>query len=288
MKGQLLIEHKNTAPIKDDFESADFDDLTASFLEPKGGTKIDEELEKYRSASSSEKEEIDSKVEVESFEDDLDSLGDSEDEENLGSNKNENKDSEEEEEVGEIEDFFESAEFLIWILELAIVWGTNFYLKRQELDTIGVEEFERTKAQQKRFVKSVSKVLMKNNAKISPELELLFHIGANYVMQIGAIVKRQKLRKELKIKNTLVKAKVIKKQTTKNEAKDFREVEEVLEEVKQVNNEELTKTVVVEEEEKEENGETRKQFRERIRKENKEKREKEKEAKFKLNGIITE
>jgi hypothetical protein len=286
MADTLLIEHNPKTEVKNDFESVNFDDITDSFLEEKGGTRIEKELNDFDIASSSEKDKINEKVEVENFEqveDGLDSLGSNE---NTSEESSEESSEEEEEQQGEIEDYFESAEFLIWILELAIVFGTNFYLKNQQLDSIGIEEFERTKAQQKRFVKSVSKVLMKHNAKISPEAELLFQLGANYVMQIGSIVKRQKARKEEEIKNRVKKpvvkqqkkTSVVRNKTTKKEAENFKQAEEVLTVV-----EDKVENPVVEDKE-----ETRDEMRLRIRAENKEKRKKEKKNKFGLNGVIEE
>ena len=286
MSETKLIEHAPEKVESNDFGNASFDDLTSDFSDPKGGTKIDEELEAYRNASSSEKETIDKKVEVEDFEDDdLDSLGDDSGEE--GSEESETEEQTQEE--GEIEDFFESAEFIIWILELAIVYGTNFYLKSQELDVIGEEEFKRTQAGQKRFVKTLSKVLMKHNAKISPEVELLFQIGANYVMQIRNIIKRQRDRKEEQIKKNPKRPNVVKTKTTKKERKEFVQAEEVSEEVSNQNLKVVAKEVgkIIENQEtnKEPKEETRKEFRDRIRAENKAKNDAEK---FQLNGNIEE
>jgi len=95
----------------------------------------------------------------------------------------------------ELEDYFASAEFTIWVIELIMVWGMNFYLKRLELDAIGIEEFKKTKEEQKFLVKTWARVLQKHNAKVSPEMELLFSMGSAYIMKMRNIVEAQRLRK---------------------------------------------------------------------------------------------
>ena len=99
------------------------------------------------------------------------------------------------EDKGEIEDYFDSAEFVIFVTEIIIVFGTNFYLKYNKLDKITIKDFNKTAGQQKLLVKSWAKVLHKNNAKVSPEMELLFALGSAYGMKISSIVDSQKAKK---------------------------------------------------------------------------------------------
>jgi hypothetical protein len=184
-----------------------FDKIASVMDYEKEGETIKRELEEYRGASSSEKETINEEIvkdieeEVEEeVEFDLDDLGnDAEPYEG-----NTTPDGEEDLEVAveeDIEDYMDSAEFIIFIVELVIVWGTNFYLKKNDLDSIALEEFEKTQRQQKALIKAWAKILMKHSVKVGPEFELLFLMGSTYGMKVKGIVKAQKERKELQLKN---------------------------------------------------------------------------------------
>lgn len=202
--------HKDYNPITSDISDGSFDSIKEIFKEEKGGKTIDKELEDFSNSNSIEREEINDSVEEQGgFSiDDLDSDG--------GIYSEEDKQEEEEEEEEPLEDYFESAEFIIFILELAIVFGTNFYLKQKNLDKIGIEEFEKTSRQQKSLVKSWAKVLKKHNAKVSPEVELLFNMGASYGIKIQGIVKRQEERKLISDRKLLKNVKSNVKSEVKN------------------------------------------------------------------------
>lgn len=182
----------------------------------KSGDAIENELAEYREYSKSKQKDIDEEVEgkieeakeeAEEFvgEDDssdfdIDDLGVHEPytDNEFGETLEEAEDVEPEE---LLEDFFSSAEFVIFVIELIIVWATNFYLKQNELDTIGIEEFKKTAREQKTLVKAWAKILRKHSVKIGAEFELLFAMGSTYGMKMKGIVERQKDRKELKMKN---------------------------------------------------------------------------------------
>lgn len=108
----------------------------------------------------------------------------------LGSSGNE--EIEEEEDKGEIEDYYDSAEFVIFVTEIILVFATNFYLKYNKLEKITIDAFEKTKSQHKLLVRSWAKVLQKHNAKVSSEMELLFALGSAYGMKVSNIVQQQK------------------------------------------------------------------------------------------------
>ena len=137
---------------------------------------------------------------------------------------------------------FNSAEFMIFVVELVIVWGTNFYLKKNNLDSISLDEFEKSQRQQKALIKAWAKLLMKHSVKVGPEFELLFLMGSTYGMKIKGIVKRQEERKELGKKNIVRKAskkKPEKETVAENQAVDTEftlnvdeEIEEVVEKKK--------------------------------------------------------
>ncbi len=184
------VIHKDNNPSIVDISEGSFDSIKDIFKDEKGGKTIDKELEEFKSLSGNEKEEVNEEIE-DSGGFGLDDLGE-------GGEILEEVEEEVEEE-DELEDYFESAEFIIFILELAIVFGTNFYLKQKGLDKIGIEEFDKTARQQKSLVKSWAKVLRKHKTKVSPEVELLFNMGASYGIKIQGIVKRQEERKLLEI-----------------------------------------------------------------------------------------
>jgi hypothetical protein len=179
--------------------NATFDDVVEVYEYEKAGSIIEQELEEFRSSSSSEQKKHNEEVNEGGFS--LDSLDSTEGEEGEGQGEEGEGEGEGEEERGELEDYFSSAEFIIWVLELALVWGTNIYLKNNNLDKIGLEEFEKTNREQKYLVKSFAKVLQKYNKKVSPEMELIFAVGSAYGMKIKGIVKRQEERKEEELKN---------------------------------------------------------------------------------------
>lgn len=189
----------------DNINSVTFDKVAGIFDDEKGSNTIDKELKEFNDFNNEEREEINDKInhnadinldDLDSTEnssafdglDDLDSLDIDDTAEQL--------EDEVEEQQSELEDFFGSAEFVIWIMELIMVFGMNFYLKRNQLDSIGIEAFNKTAREQKFLVKSWAKVLQKRNAKVSPEMELLFALGSTYVMKLKGIVEAQKLRKE--------------------------------------------------------------------------------------------
>lgn len=193
MESIKALEHNDNTPDFVEVEEGSFDSIAGIFDSEKGGNTIEKELDEFSSASSTEKDEINSTIEEENgF--NLDDLGSSEDEDSDSSEGQEEVVQED-----ELEDYFESAEFIIFIIELAIVWGTNYYLKSKNLDKITKDELEVTARQHKSLVKSWAKVLRKHKAKVSPEVELLFNMGASYGIKIQAIVKKQEDRKKREI-----------------------------------------------------------------------------------------
>jgi len=199
----------------DGMQSMSFEQVGIVFDFERGSPTIERELEEFNSMSSGEREQIDTKLDEKQGLD-LDDLGSEEksafddvinDDFEEGT---QDEEIEQEDERGELEDYFASAEFVIWITELVLVWGTNFYLKKNNLDSIGIEAFKKTQGEQKFLVKSWAKVLRKNNAKVSPEMELVMALGSTYVMKMKSIVKEQKIRskeKELEIREKKIKKK---------------------------------------------------------------------------------
>lgn len=157
---------------------------------------IEKDLESFKNQSSSEKEKAEEKVEEHTgFS--LDDLVEEEDEEEVeeeGSPK-------EEKPQEEIEEYFESAKFVIWIIELVIVWGLNYYLKNNSLDKIDKEVFKKTVTEEKFLIKSWAKVLHKYSFKIGVEIELIFAIGGVYGTKLQNIILQQELKKANKGKN---------------------------------------------------------------------------------------
>lgn len=226
----------------------------------KGGDTIDTELAEFRKESKSKQaeinEEIEENIETENEVEEngkenvsgdgfsFDDLGDPEPYE--GNEFGEEEDGEIEPEEA-LEDFFSSAEFIIFVIELIIVWATNFYLKQHQLDSIGIEEFKKTAREQKTLVKAWAKILRKHSVKIGAEFELLFAMGSTYGMKMQGIVVRQKERKErkdAKIEKNSIKRVVLppenysetKPKKTKVNKENFRlnedeEIEEAVEEV---------------------------------------------------------
>ena len=192
------IENSDNIPNEINFDdssikSSTFDEIADAFEYEKTSPKIEAEIESYTKASSSEKEKIDS-IKNEGIGNSLDSFGEEETKETEGA--------EEIEEVHqEIEDYFSSAEFIIFIVDIVMVWGLNYYLKSQELDKISSKEFEKTAREQKILVKAFAKVLMKHSVKISPEVELLMTIGGTYATKCKSIVDKQKIRQQAKIQS---------------------------------------------------------------------------------------
>lgn len=208
----------------DGMQSMSFEQVGSVFDFERGSPTIEKELDEFNSMSSNEREEIDIKLDEKQGLD-LDDLGEGETsafDDVINDDFDNGIDSEGEEIVddrGELEDYFSSAEFVIWITELILVWGTNFYLKRNNLDSIGIEAFKKTQGEQKFLVKSWAKVLQKNNAKVSPEMELLMALGSTYVMKMKNIVKEQKIRS--KEKELEAREEALKKKTKKGKVVDI-------------------------------------------------------------------
>jgi len=197
-------ENNDNVPELDNVGNVSFDEVAEIYDYEKMGDTIEEELEEFRGKSSIEQREVNEEVSNGFSLDALDDVGEGV---NVGIREEEGEIEEEE----PLEEYFSSAEFMIWLLELALVWSTNFYLKNQELDKISISEFEKTKTEQRFLVKSLAKVLRKHNTKVSPEMELLFAIGSAYGMKIKGIIKKQRERKEEDlIKHKKNSAKIIK------------------------------------------------------------------------------
>lgn len=195
--------------INDNIKESTFDEVTEIFSYEKSGDTIEKELEEFNSLDSTEKETLNEAIDTKSgF--DLDDLGET----SIRDIENETLDSEEEGEVEEIEqdtieDYFTSAEFVIFIVELAIVWGTNMYLKSNDLDKISIEEFKKTKREQKALLETWAELLQKHNLKVGVEARLIMNMGSAYGMKLKGIVREQKLRKELEIEKSKKAIKVV-------------------------------------------------------------------------------
>jgi len=225
----------------------------------KGGDTIENELAEFRKESKSKQDKINEEIEesIESeneVEDGKENVKDGFSFDDLGEPEPYDGNEFGEEEDGEIEpeealeDFFSSAEFIIFVIELIIVWATNFYLKQNQLDSISIDEFKKTVREQKTLVKAWAKILRKHSVKIGAEFELLFAMGSTYGMKMQGIVVRQKERKERrdeKIQKNSFKGVVLppenyseeKPKKTKVNKDNFRldeekEIEEAVEEVK--------------------------------------------------------
>lgn len=106
---------------------------------------------------------------------------------------------------GELEDYFDSAEFVIFITEFIILFGLNFYLKSNGLDKVGSDAFKKSKSQEKMLIKAWAKIMQKYNAKVTPELELVIALGNVYGMRINTIIDEQKEKKQKEVKKQLEK-----------------------------------------------------------------------------------
>lgn len=197
MNDKVNIIHNDNAVKQDIIKDSNFDTVGSMFDDERGSRTIEKELEEFSSLGSTGKEEINSKIE-DKIGIDLDDLGGNEesafDEFENDSSVEQLEDEEQDEDT--VEDYYSSAEFVIWIIELVIVWGTNVYLKKNNLDKISIKEFKKTNSEQKFLTKSWAKVLHKHKFKVSPELELIMAMGSAYVMKIKGIIERQELRKE--------------------------------------------------------------------------------------------
>lgn len=195
--------------INDNIKESTFDEVTEIFSYEKSGDTIEKELEEFNSLDSTEKETLNEAIDNKSgF--DLDDLGET----SIRDIENETLDSEEEGEGEEIEqdtieDYFTSAEFVIFIVELAIVWGTNMYLKSNNLDKISIEEFKKSKREQKALLETWAELLQKHNLKVGVEARLIMNMGSAYGMKLKGIVREQKLRKELEIEKNKKAIKVV-------------------------------------------------------------------------------
>ncbi len=242
MNGHIHADHK---PTYDDvnpenlvgvqIEKGNLQDVEDIFDYDKDSSTIQKELEEFE--KNGEDESVSEGFGFDDFGDDEESIG--EDTEDVISSDEEQVD-----DRGDVEDYFDSAEFVIFITEIIIVFGTNFYLKYNKLDKISIKDFDKTAGQQKLLVKSWAKVLHKHNAKVSPEMELLFALGSAYGMKISSIVDKQKAKKYdemIKAQKEGAKAKVGKAKVVKTPKKkdnkedispaifdvDFSNVEEV-------------------------------------------------------------
>lgn len=131
----------------------------------------------------------------------LNDLGGNDEGDNLSSVASSSEEEEQGEQAGEIEDYFESAEFIIFITEAIILFGTNFYLKSNALEKVTIEAFKKTAGQQKALKKAWARVLQKHNAKVSPEVELLMVLGSAYGMKVSSIIDEQKAKKKVELVN---------------------------------------------------------------------------------------
>lgn len=196
-------------PINDTIKESTFDEVTEIFGYEKSGDTIEKELEEFNSLDSTEKKVLNEAIDNKSgF--DLDDLGET----SIRDIENETLDSEEDEEGEEIEqdtieDYFTSAEFVIFIVELAIVWGTNMYLKSNDLDKISIEEFKKSKREQKALLETWAELLQKHNLKVGVEARLIMNMGSAYGMKLKGIVREQKLRKQIEIEKNKKAIKVI-------------------------------------------------------------------------------
>lgn len=222
-----------------------FDSVAQVMDYEKGGDTIESELAAFRESSKSEQKESNKIIEesIEEVEEEQESEGgfnidDLGTPEPYEGNEGETEEEEETEPEELLEDYFSSAEFVIFVIELIIVFATNFYLKQNDLDSIGIEEFKKTAREQKTLVKSWAKILRKHSVKVGAEFELLFAMGSTYGMKMKGIVERQRERKEEnskksgnpKTKPIVVEEKVKKEKITKDNFKIDKEAE-VLEEV---------------------------------------------------------
>ena len=206
------LEHyigNDEIPINDTIKESTFDEVTEIFGYEKSGDTIEKELEEFNSLDSTEKETLNKAIDTKSgF--DLDDLGET----SIRDIENETLDSEEDEEGEEIEqdtieDYFTSAEFVIFIVELAIVWGTNMYLKSNDLDKISIEEFKKSKREQKALLETWAELLQKHNLKVGVEARLIMNMGSAYGMKLKGIVREQKLRKQIEIEKNKKAIKVV-------------------------------------------------------------------------------
>jgi len=196
------LEHyigNDEIPINDTIKESTFDEVTEIFSYEKSGDTIEKELKEFNSLDNAEKETLNKAIDTKSgF--DLDDLGET----SIRDIENETLDSEEDEEGEEIEqdtieDYFTSAEFVIFIVELAIVWGTNMYLKSNDLDKISIEEFKKSKREQKALLETWAELLQKHNLKVGVEARLIMNMGSAYGMKLKGIVREQKLRKQIEM-----------------------------------------------------------------------------------------
>lgn len=103
----------------------------------------------------------------------------------------------------EMEDFLESADFVIMVVQWVIIFGTNFYLKSNDLEKITIKDFNISKSGERLERRAWARVLQKYNLKTAPEFELIIALGSVYGTKIKGIVsdrEEQKRLKELKIK----------------------------------------------------------------------------------------
>jgi hypothetical protein len=254
------IQNEDNTPINHNIESDTLDSITDMFKEDKGGKTIDKELKEHRDLFSSNEDsrtgldELGEEEVEDSGRNSLDSFGEEDDSSKVYDDEGNLVEEEYEEAVeeDELEDYFESAEFVIFIIEFIIMFGTNFYLKSQQLDSIAKEQLELTKRQQKTLIKAWAKVLRKHNTKISDEAQLLMTMGGIYGKKISDIVKEQKVRKQEEYEKWLKeqekkpkkksgkksKMTVVQKDTPKEEKEEFEEVEEVEEIIEETAKEE--------------------------------------------------
>jgi len=236
------IELKEQADIKinDDMETVSFETATDIFNYEKDSPTIQKEIKEFEGLSSDKKEALKDAVDSKGF-----GFADLDDTENGFDDIIEEKqaqDIEEESQFQEqvveqpIEEFFQSAEFVIMVLDFIIIYGTNIYLKQNQLDKVGKEELRREKIEQKVLRDALAEVLKKYNYKMSPEVNLCIVLISGYGVKVKAIVDRQKMRKSLEIAEARVSGKKpvpqeVKMATVKDKVKE--EVIEKKEAVKQ-------------------------------------------------------
>lgn len=212
-----------------EIEKGSLEDVKDVFDYDKDSVTIQKEIEHFEKEGATVEQE-------ESFGfDDFSEGGEFEESQPLGIT---NEEEEEEEDKGEIEDYYDSAEFVIFVTEIILVFATNFYLKYNKLEKITIDAFNKTKSQHKLLVRSWAKVLQKHNAKVSAEMELLFALGSAYGMKMSSIVQQQKAlaydklmsKSNVKVITDEKDLKIVKKEDKKNSGVafdvDFENVEE--------------------------------------------------------------
>ena len=235
------MEHEDFKPLIEDvnpenlvgveIKKGSIEDVKSVFDYDKDSQTIQKEIEYFENEGPTPEQE-------ESF--GFDDFGEDE-EEGINSLSSSGTEEIEEEDKGEIEDYYDSAEFVIFVTEIILVFATNFYLKYNKLEKITIDAFEKTKSQHKLLVRSWAKVLQKHNAKVSAEMELLFALGSAYGMKMNNIVQQQKAlaydklmeKANIKVVKKVEPLKVVKEEKPKSSGIAFESEEEEKDEHKE-------------------------------------------------------